>query len=349
MKRTWFLRVRCLSFAALMSCVCFAQDDDFTEQEKQQGFTMLQQLSLADRARFVLNGKVVNQEGNPLDDVKVICDVARNTDGWGQQDRTTTTRLVSGTFSLEFENVSAVTLTFSREGYRKAKLAFTCSLSKEDEETILAGGVVEPPDITTNDLTVVLHEIGDQAELQDYSPVLEYRVGGEAVIVNLATPPHQKNGMEPVQNIHEKDQLPDSAIYATAATNENGHLSTVSISNPNTGMSFAYPQEVRLTTSDTNGGFVVFTVEEGVPVAAQMTTAPDTGYTQEIVLSAQQFADMVQHGFPNDLSWFFFKVQNKYGKGTFGLPDLKNGNTRLKLPLDLGIQPDGSRNVETAE
>ena len=161
-----------------------------------------------------------------------------------------------------------------------------------------------------------------------------------------------QGGPAEVSDVNNTALLEPDSIRMVAATNAQGGISVVQITNQVTGVSSGYPKRFRLIMNDPEGGFVVFTPAPGVPVEVQMKTAPETRYTREVEFTAEQMAN-VGEGFrmAQDVVWFFLKSHGKFGKGNLGIAIGRTWGEQSVafVGIRLWIQPDGSRHVQTME
>ena len=107
-------------------------------------------------------------------------------------------------------------------------------------------------------------------------------------------------------------------------------------------MRFPLSPTVDFTPAD--GGVVLhrFTNENRRDVFRSMRTAPADGYRDSLVLDREE-----RNG---QSYYFFFRTGDRYGKGTVGAPSFghSDGLDVVRVHIELRLNPDGSRNVETA-
>ena len=71
-----------------------------------------------------------------------------------------------------------------------------------------------------------------------------------------------------------------------------------------------------------------------------MMQAPETGYTNEIVFTPE---DWYRRG------WFYCRIGNNYGRGYIERIDPRDEAKTIETKVTLYMQPNGSRNLETGE
>ena len=110
-----------------------------------------------------------------------------------------------------------------------------------------------------------------------------------------------------------------------------------------------YPKELRIVTNDPEGGFIIYDRQPDKNAYWTMKLAPETGYSQEIVLDADhlfQRSGYVASGAEKHI-FFYCKLNGLYGKGRFESIRLPEGDYALELDTEFRMQTDGSRNLDT--
>ena len=79
-----------------------------------------------------------------------------------------------------------------------------------------------------------------------------------------------------------------------------------------------------------------------------MKQAPETGYKQEIILDADWiYQRTMTIPPPFGGLYFYFKINDRYGKCSIGRPSFPEGDYALELKIEFQLQVDGSRNLDT--
>lgn len=350
-RHRWLGGLTCVVLGALF--IVNAQDKDIPEVVLRAGLRMMERAVLAYNGRITLSGTVVDDSGNPLQGVRLRYWTTTAALDWTQMGGSgSTTEVIDGTFTTDVDNASDITLEFSKAGYFPARLGFSTreDLSPEEETSFFDPGPIQPPHLVREGLQVVLYEVGEVADLVQSYAGLTHRGDGSGVVLSGFGAP-QSRGRD-VSDVNNSALLAPDSIRMVAATNAQGEISVVQITNQVTGVSWGYPERFRLIMNDPEGGFVVFTPSPGVPVAVQMGTAPENGYTQEIEFTAEQMANVGEgYRMVEDVVWFFLKSHGKFGKGNIGIADgrIWSGHSRALVDTSLWVQPDGSRHVQTLD
>jgi hypothetical protein len=327
------------------------QDEDMPDEQKRAGLALLERAVSAYNGRITLSGSVVDDSGKPLQNVRLRYSKSTAALDWTQMGgEGSTNEVVDRTFSIDVDNASAVTLHFSKTGYLPARLGFSTSedLSPEEETAFFEPGPIQPPHLVREGLKVVLYEVGEVADLVQSYARLTHRGDGSGVVLNgFGSSP---GGSKEVSDVNNTALLKPDSIRMVAATNAQGEISVVQITNRVTGVSWAYPEGFRLIMSDSEGGFALFRPAPGVPVEVQMKTAPETGYKPELKFTAEQMAN-VGGGYrmAQDVVWFYLKSHGRFGKGNIGTAKGRtwSGHSMASVGMTLWVQPDGSRQVQT--
>ena len=307
------------------------------------------------RGRFVrdidIAGVVVDQQGNLLDKVKVLVDVAGGRKGHRYERMWTAP---DGAFALRYENTIHCYGDFCKEGYYTEEIRFHPHLP--------VTGVSKDGDalMDQKDIRVVLEEVGPATRLAKYEMRCEFRVEGEWLVKALVA--EKADGTralalvqaEPRVNMGGKTpaDLPPHCLYQRADVADGQIVpSGKGVRKSYHGGSESWsgehdPARVYLGISGPGNGFVFFDPgpekREGTGQKAlrAMKEAPEDGYKQELLL------DQTVH----DSAFFYIKVGDWYGKGIIGLGTRRPEPTMLDCAyIRVWLQPDGSRNVRSLD
>lgn len=326
-------------------------DNEPTQQELEQAAGVLQKLLDVTHGRFVLKGEVVDERGQRLNGVSVELDKSRLKNMGEAAEHDTENRTIYGTFDFAISGYISVRLTFSKAGYYSRRVEFAMPSSGEALANIAAGLVVEQQVFTKEGLRIVLEKVGQLADLKLYGGFLEYRSDGTGKVLDLDKSHIGRKPLQVVSNVHDSSQLPVNCVYFLAERGADGKILTEQVQRPRSYFVEVFPQRLTLIMNDPDGGFVVFAPPTRKNLYHQMKQAPEAGYQRELILEANTLKQgMWAPGRDPDASLhFFFKSSGKYGKGAIGDVVVEEGATKVRLGVELRIQPDGSRNVETDE
>jgi len=294
------------------------------------------------------SGTVQDTEGKPLDDVRMLV-VVGDRKGKRYENHT-----VSRTFTLKYPDTVLCDVYFSKAGYYEEERRFNTSsglgvtgVSKDGDALIAPEGFV-----------VALEPIGPATPMLSFKPDCEFRITGEWRVNQLVVEKDGKRELQKSPVWHKLDMtgkgvdaLPPYCPYVRADVQDGRialaekPLHRTTIHGTETWRPEQTPAGVYLGISGPGNGLVLFDpgperkLQPRIEMRA-MKEAPETGYTQEILLDQTQ-----------DLyGYFYLKIGDWYGKGYIVL-NVKCGAsdpTRLGSVLTtLWIQPDGSRNVRS--
>ena len=136
-------------------------------------------------------------------------------------------------------------------------------------------------------------------------------------------------------------------VYMLPKVDEDGRIrSEVKVYGKNGRLTRTYPIELRLISSDPEGGFIIYKQQPNEFAYWSMKLAPETGYKQELVLDADWFYErsLIQN---TPGIYFYFKINGRYGKGRLGTLRFPEGDYALELETEFQLQTDGSRNLDT--
>lgn len=325
----------------------------------------IQRKVAAENGDFHLSGKVIDENGQPLNDVKI--EVAKSTFRFPYVEvpPNEETIIVNGSFNLNAENVHAIHLIFSKQGYYNEKRDFLLRRTPEEDEKYRAGAVIHPK-LNKEDINIILESRAGAVDLIRYNEVIEFADQGNGVAMNLNRSHSTHASLLPFKQINI-ELLLTNTLYFTADRSADGKIVTQPKRRKSSEIIDSIATNVTLVLNSPGGGFVPFTpnpqietpnaqIESGEarakPPFRQMKQAPEGGYTRTLTLN-QEFLDrrLASTGSEFDSLFFYFKTTNKYGKGKIGFVEfqVKNGETKIRLRVNLLIQPDGSRNLNSID
>lgn len=325
------------------------------ERRRWLGGRLMDRILQASLASFVLEGEVVDEGGTRLNEVslRISKEKERGVDNWvyDKEDQ-----LVNGTFSIKVRGYSVVRLYFSKEGYYPENTVFSC----DDEDDPLSPGYKPDRAVDRRDIRVVLEKMGDITHLIEANFKLTYRRQQDSGASGyVATFDRDKWLLRskgagslypiPATNLLDPEQIPPMCVYVIPKVDGDGRIINEDKAGPDWHRSFLLPQEMRLITSDPEGGFIVYDQKEGEQAYWSMKLAPESGYKQEVALDADW---LFRHSsYVRDMSnagtYFYFKIDGRYGKGRIDSPSFPEGDYALEVGTTFQLQTDGSRNLDT--
>ncbi len=155
-----------------------------------------------------------------------------------------------------------------------------------------------------------------------------------------------------VTNLLDPESLPPHCVYILADTDDDGRVMAIDKAGSGWHRPYYLPEKARLIICDPNGGFVTYEQDESGDEHAfwSMKRAPEDGYVQELVLDAdwlfRRSPQIARRG-PEAGIYFYFKVDNMFGKGRIDGVELIDGGYGMRLAATFRLQMDGTRNVDT--
>ena len=291
-------------------------------------------------AAIRLEGRVVDEAGRPLEGVRLDVRKSRldlTSESFLSRDEDVH-ELSDGAFEVSCWNCSAATLHFAKQGYYSETLRFHVAKPEDVEPG-------EARSLTVDDLEVVLRSSANQAELVSYEGHLRTSAAGPLTVAPL----RHDLGSTGVR-LERLEEPPSQAaeyrpgyVRLIAPVDATGALAARPLPDvPGARMRFPAPPTVDFTPAD--GGVLLyrFTSENPRTVYRSMRTAPATGYQECLVLDRGERS--------GESYYFYFRSGDRYGKGMIVPPSFghADGEEVVMAYIELRLNPDGSRNVETA-
>jgi len=328
-------------------------------------------VSKTSHGRFILAGEVVDENGNRLKDVElgIRMDTLVGI-GWDIKTDFQRETIKNGLFQVDVRPYTGVNLRFQKEGYYTTKKDFDfekihlsrVNFSREDQEAIMEGKDVEIEEGVVRDenIRIVMEKKGNITTLIEEDFKLIYRrqedgmVSGRVVDfarnkwAEYAKGRGAKNPIK-VANLLDPEVVPLMCVYMLPKVDEKGRiLSEIKIRKIGQ-REYQFPKELRILTSDPEGGFIVYEQEKGERSFWSMKLAPENGYKPGITLDAdwmfRRSAYVTTQS--DDGIYFYFKINGHYGKGRLESLRFPEGDYALELEMEFQLQIDGSRNLDT--
>jgi hypothetical protein len=293
-----------------------------TEEEKAE---MDQQMKAMFRSIFIgdiaISGTVEDDQGNPLDDVKVAVYLKQN----GEHRFVTN---VSHGFQLSYTNATVLSLSFSKDGFYSESMTYTINAD-------LAASPSGRRIISHDDVVVRLGEIGEAFDLQESGFRCSYSTSEESFGAHAAD-----DGMNRYA-ITNFATLRANTFYLTAATNQNGIVITNVPAVLRRGKNV--PADLVVNVYGEDAG-----VQRYVPMDAEATysriirdmqTAPDEGYADSIHLIDGERE-----------VYLYYKICGCFGKGYVRRASgVTHEGTKVELLFKCLTQTNGTRNVRSPQ
>jgi hypothetical protein len=339
---------------------CEEKPGSKSEAEKEHFFRRMAEF---DNGDFTLKGTVTDEAGNSLKGV--IVGIEKGKIKIMDVEYTEERKTIDGQFQLSFKNYGIIRLNFELPGYYGEEIVFNFNEIKDfDEDLVMSDKPLPKRKIIKEDIRVVLRKEGILTDLIKGGAELEYQTNGVAKVYDFAK--HVKNYGRPVvpavvSNIFDISTLPLNCVYFLPETNSDGSLATNVLvldrppEAPFSQVKKIVPKSIRLVMHVKNpgSGFVASDVQrQGRRSELQMMTiAPETGYNKELILEREFFQKHLRaSGQSHNTQYFYFKINDKYGKGSITSPAYKAAaQVKATAVVRFQLQPDGSRNLEARE
>lgn len=125
-------------------------------------------------AHYIVEGEIVDQDGNRLEDVHLLVNKAkaRGPDRWAEEREE---KKVSGMFSLDLDGYTALHLYFNKEGFYQEMLSFGFEgNSTTGDDIVLRDRPLRRSVVEKRDIRVVLEKMGDITKLLPFQGPLEF-------------------------------------------------------------------------------------------------------------------------------------------------------------------------------
>jgi len=252
-------------------------------------------VSLQSRSKFTISGKIVDDAGQPVDQVKIrISQTYLTNFGTSESDRDSQ-QTVNSDFNLELSGGSEVSLGFHKDGYYDI-LNKHYPLPKSTTAWGFSSNVV-----AADNQLIVMERIGTLAKYKGRSHAFFIR---EENFFTCYSIPLLKRDESKKYSFADIPNLPPGTIYPNVERDEDGKIIKVVINKASGRLG---PQTVSLNmVGGDDDGFIML---KGLPQRGLISIkeAPESGYVKQMVFH-----------FPEDMQkkiYFYYKFGNRYGKG----------------------------------
>lgn len=325
-----FSRLLLLSvFLAACSNPIGGQDQSEQKEMRRQ----LEQWLDAHYGNIDIRGLVVSEDGQPLMGVTVSYSFSKFADSVAGKEIKRESLTADGDFRIRRRNISAVYLSIHKPGYYSERWWYT--FNEETPRT-------NPNGFETVEVEIVLEKQATRLALKKFDGILRADVRGPVSVVEVK---RQGSGEAWLWKNGEKRDLDWPHVLLETADTGEDELSVVEYQDDNQrhtklGLERGW---VRFNDPDPGDGFIVHEVGE-IPTRPEigmrkMTTAPESGYEENLELAAGERPSKV---------YFYFRFHGQYGKGMVsGRPFVAVEEERqvARVAILLFLNPSGSRNV----
>jgi len=334
---------------------------------------------------FTVSGEIVDEEGNPLEDVQMtvtdrwpvpwfvkIAEIKymdRGTPRWirgayraSMHSRAVT---VNKTFSASSQGAPWFVLSFEKKGRRSSSIGFPRENRTRSLEGHLERGTIEPGKLAKDGIRVVLKKSFKDVTLKKLYSYLPTVPTGKVGYVDYdseyigSQKRRRAEKMPPKEMafLADKQKVPAGRIWATIPVDsKTGVFRTTLYKKPNERSPSYRGRNIvtglTLHASGTVAGFVRFKPtamrKHQDYVWREMRSAPEQGYRSELTIEAVDIPKLYNVSGDAEKCYFYFRSEDgKYGKCCVSVNRASKDNKRVELCLELYMQPDGSRNVQT--
>ena len=261
--------------------------------------------------RFIIEGNIVDDAGNPLNDVQLQITQSIKLGLLGSKESKSTKVLISD-FSLELSGCTQVYLTFSKDGY------FVVSNKSYDINNPEKGQEKTGNTLIAKKQKIILQKIGKIARYKSFNPSLKLYPDNKLSIFEL-------DNFYTIKNYSAeslKNSIPPNSFYLSVERDPSDNIIKVL----NRGNNREVPKVIYLNFNcSKNDGLIIV---KDVTDIKMLKEAPADGYNiKQIVFSAQE--DLI-----NNNIFFYYKAGNSYGKGSIDSISY-SGSGLLKVGLQL--------------
>lgn len=302
-----------------------------TEKLKALQVQLLNHVALQlNSGKLALRGDVVDEDGNPINGVTLYV-TRRVVLRFGETKGVTEERQIDSAFNVTVSGGISASISFVKAGFHSEALSL--QLSGRD-----AAEMLMPYTGTDGRVKIVLEKKEKPTRLDNYS--IQFASSTDTSTVAADVTSLVEGNAPAIIRLSAGDQkkLPAIALYVTADLGGSGGDATViaQASLPRR------PAKLQLRLEGKNSGLVKRVLRTGVgkSAAARMRKAPDAGYQSDIQFVAEELVTR---------QWFYCHVGGKYGRGVIRVDEIVPNAKEVKVRIELYMQPDGSRNLDTGE
>lgn len=333
-------------------------------ERKAQIYTLLtERLISAREKRFDISGTIVDEDGQSINDVRLVYSFSSH-QGW---DSTRFVKkgneVVDGSFHFRGGPSMIASGAARKNGYYDESFSISGPTIQSLDHEILQGKAIQRYVVNIDDLTLVMVKQGRRTWLKRTAKDagLVYRTDGSGTILDYARLGLRESNTRVVTDVVTEMINADPASMCIVVDHK--YIDQNRELKPFAQKSLDYkgvrqadgtwhmPPEVRLIISDNEGGFIPFDYDPHMyevsggrklwdRVGLQMRLAPEDGYRKEWVLTPELLKNP---------PFFYCRMNGTYGRGRIMAIEMSTDGRGVTLTVEIMIQPDGSRNLETGE
>jgi len=290
----------------LLETTLFALSDEevkksmMTRQETRYKGLLGEQSLLSNSSSIYVSGIIVDDSGNPLNDVELELNFSRPK-GWESEDLTR--KFISNSkFFITQAKYTGLTVYFRKKGYFEERMFYSTRISSK----YLKNGI-----FSKTDEKIILREIGKLAKLKKVEKLLEYDWKNKRkTFFNMSTMTLETL---PVDDVIKAKKY----IYLDFERDKDGNvLTTKNYNNEPIPKAFI----IRYVSDDKKDGFIV---ERDKKDFSYLPEAPAVDYNQKEIIVPLKSQDI----------YFYYRNGDKYGKGALLSPYTSYGKSRIWLHL----------------
>lgn len=296
---------------------------------------ILDQWNRANKGTIRLGGEIFDDEGRPLSGVTLRIRTSRPSlfdpfdDGYSRK-----MKVVAGAFRYKCNQCSTVHLHFSKEGYHREEMEFVYNRKQHGKR------------LESTALRIKLDRLRSPVTLVEISGVLSIGSGSVKVVPIALQPTSASAPLEwLVAQLKKEGGDLAQLLYLKldALLHADGTPVTVSLDRPGLPKGQRLqPVSAVLDFSMANGGAVLYEPSESETwrIYDSMRRAPESGYVPRLALDRWSTGESYKY--------FYCKLGDYYGKGSVGVPKIKQSSSGLVATsyIEIWINRDGGRSVE---
>jgi hypothetical protein len=281
-------------------------------------------LTVVKTSKFTISGKIVDDAGNPVNNVRVSISQSYPKKQFTESDSVRSTRIVSSNFKIELFGGAGVSLHFSKKGYYSVKNK-CYSLPKSKGLSFFSTNTLK-----VDNQKIIMEREGKLARCKRYST--SFFIRKEKFFTSFFIPNLGKDSKNRL--FDQVKYLLNGTIYPDVERDKNGEIIKVKI-NISGRMG---PRTTYLNMVGAEGdGFILFKGQPHRGIIG-IKEAPVSGYVNQMVFH-----------WPKDMNkdiYFYYKFGNIYGKGVMdGMTCSASGRIRIGIEIFQNIETDPAPKV----
>ena len=270
-------------------------------------------LDIQKRSKFTISGKIVDDAGQPVDQVEVRISQGYLKNGGFSTSYTESQQIVNSDFKLDISGGSGVSLTFHKNNYYDVE-NLQYSLPQSKTTWGFSDNVV-----AADNQRIVLERKGVMAKYKRKAPGLFMREEQNFTCYSI---PLLGTDYNKEYSFDKINSLPPGTIYPRVERDKDGKLVKVVVDNVGKKRFGPRMVSVNMIGGDKDG-FII--IKESPDDILSIKEAPESGYVKQMLFHLPE--DMHKH-------YFYYKFGNCYGKGIVRCFNC-NANGEIMIGLEL--------------